>query len=111
MSEPIPILLTGSGGQLGYELARVLQPLGPVTATDRATLDLANREALVNAVRAAKPRLIVNAAAYTAVDRAESDSENAYAVNATAPAVLAEEAKKSGAVLIHYSTDYVFDGT
>ena len=86
------------------------RPTAHVTACDRSTLDLGDRDALVNAVRALKPQLIVNAAAYTAVDRAESEPDRAEAINATAPAILAEEAKRIDAALIHFSTDYVFDG-
>jgi len=105
------ILLTGSGGQLGFELARSLAARGNVIACDRATLDLSDAQALVATVRRVRPQLIVNAAAYTAVDRAESEPERAHAVNAVAPGILAEEARRSGALLVHYSTDYVFDGT
>jgi dTDP-4-dehydrorhamnose reductase len=104
------ILLTGAAGQVGFELARSLGAHGEVIALDRATLDLANADAVVACVRQARPQLIVNAAAYTAVDRAESERDAAFAVNARAPGILAEEAKRLGAVLIHYSTDYVFDG-
>ena len=104
------ILLIGSAGQLGFELARVLPSHGDVIALDRAALDLADADALIAAVRGARPQLIVNAAAYTAVDRAESEMEAADAINARAPGVLAEEARRVGAPLIHYSTDYVFDG-
>ena len=110
MTQPT-ILLTGANGQVGFELQRTLAPHGHVTACDRSTLDLGDRDALVNAVRALKPQLIVNAAAYTAVDRAESEPDRAEAINATAPAILAEEAKRIDAALIHFSTDYVFDGT
>ena len=105
------ILLTGKNGQVGFELARTLGSVGTVHAHDRATLDLANPDALRAACRALKPDLIVNAAAYTAVDKAESEPQLAHAINARAPGVLAEEAKRLGAVLVHYSTDYVFDGT
>jgi len=104
------ILLIGAGGQLGGELARHLRGHGELVAADRARLDLADPDAIVGAVRGARPDLIVNAAAYTAVDAAESDTANAQAVNARAPGILAEEAKRRGAVLVHYSTDYVFDG-
>ena len=104
------ILLTGAQGQVGHELARLLRPHGDVVATDRATLDLADADAIVAAVRAARPQLVVNAGAYTAVDLAERERDRAFAVNARAPQVLAEEAKRAGAVLVHYSTDYVFDG-
>jgi dTDP-4-dehydrorhamnose reductase len=105
------ILVTGSTGQLGFELARLLPRCGDVIAADRARLDLANPDAVVAAVRGAKPDLIVNAGAYTGVDLAEKEPQEAAAINARAPGILAEEAKRIGAVLIHYSTDYVFDGT
>ena len=105
------ILVTGAQGQIGFELARLLLPHGDVVATDRATLDLADPDAIVAAVRGVKPALIVNAGAYTAVDRAETEVALAHAVNGRAPGIFAEEAKRLGAVLIHYSTDYVFDGT
>lgn len=105
------ILLTGVKGQVGWELRRTLAPLGRVTAVDRAELDLADPDAIRAGVHALKPRVIVNPAAYTAVDRAESEAEQARAINAVAPAVLAEEAKRCGAILVHYSTDYVFDGS
>ena len=104
------ILLTGAGGQLGAELAPLLRMHGDVVAASRVTLDLADPDAIVAAVRGAKPKLIVNTAAYTAVDLAEKEAALAHAVNARAPGILAEEAKRIGAVLIHYSTDYVFDG-
>ena len=105
------ILLTGRNGQLGWELASTLAPLGDLVAFDRAGLDLADPARLASAVRELQPDIIVNAAAYTAVDRAESEPETAFAINARAPGVLAEEARRRGALLIHYSTDYVFDGT
>ena len=105
------ILLTGKNGQVGQELSRSLAPLGEIVAYDRAGLDLSAPESLVAAVRSVKPDVLVNAAAYTAVDQAEREPEAANAVNARGVAVLAEEAKRAGAVLIHYSTDYVFDGT
>jgi dTDP-4-dehydrorhamnose reductase len=104
------ILLLGRNGQVGWELERTLAPLGELKAFDRAGLDLADTPRLAAAVRALQPEVIVNAAAYTAVDKAESDRDAAFAVNATAPRVLAEEAKRIGALLVHYSTDYVFDG-
>lgn len=104
------ILLTGAQGQVGLELARLLPAHGEVIATDRSTLDLGNPDAIVAVMRAVKPELVVNAGAYTAVDEAERERAAAFAVNARAPQVLAEEAKRTGAVLIHYSTDYVFDG-
>lgn len=109
MSRPT-ILVTGAAGQLGYELARVLPQHGEVTALDRSRLDLADADAIRTTVRALRPQLIVNAGAYTAVDQAERESALAEAINARAPGVLAEEAQRLGAVLIHYSTDYVFDG-
>jgi dTDP-4-dehydrorhamnose reductase len=105
------LLVTGCNGQLGWELARALAPLGEVTATNRATLDLSRPETIAPAIRTLKPDVILNAAAYTAVDQAESEPVLAAAINTTAPAILAEEAKRSGALLVHYSTDYVFDGT
>ncbi len=104
------VLLTGAGGQVGFELARSLANFGEVIAPDRAALDLADADAIVAVVRETRPQLIVNAAAYTAVDKAETESAAAFAINGRAPGILAEEAKRLGAVLIHYSTDYVFDG-
>jgi dTDP-4-dehydrorhamnose reductase len=104
------ILLTGATGQVGWELRRTLAPLGEVRALDRFGLDLADVPTLVASVRALQPDVIVNSAAYTAVDKAESERDLAFAVNATAPRVLAEEARRIGAYLVHYSTDYVFDG-
>lgn len=104
------VLLTGAAGQVGTELARALAGRAEVVAHDRRSLDLADGKALAAAVREAKPALIFNAAAYTAVDKAESDEAAATAVNATAPGILAEEARRCRAVLVHYSTDYVFDG-
>jgi dTDP-4-dehydrorhamnose reductase len=108
---PDTILVTGARGQLGAELAPALAPLGRVVAVDRALLDLADADALVRVVREIAPAWIVNAAAYTAVDRAETERDTAFAINARAPGILAEEAKRLGAILVHYSTDYVFDGT
>ncbi len=105
------ILLTGKNGQLGWELERALAPLGELAAYDRTNLDLAKPDQIAAAVSSVKPDIIVNAAAYTAVDKAESEPETAFAVNAIAPGLLAEGAKRAGALLIHYSTDYVFDGT
>ena len=105
------ILVTGAQGQLGFELAQLLAPLYNVVAADRAMLDLSDPDAIVGVVRREKPALIVNAGAYTAVDRAESEPGLARAVNARAPGILAEEAKRAAAVLVHFSTDYVFDGT
>jgi dTDP-4-dehydrorhamnose reductase len=105
------ILVTGAGGQVGHELARILPAHGEVAALDRSQLDLADIDALRRTVRAIQPQIIVNAAAYTAVDQAEREPALADAINARAPGALAEEAKRLGAALIHYSTDYVFDGT
>lgn len=105
------ILLTGKNGQVGWELERTLATLGEVVAVDRRGMDLADPDSIRNAVRAARPDLIVNAAAYTAVDKAESEPGLAMAINGTAPGVMAEEAKRLGAAMVHYSTDYVFDGT
>jgi len=107
----VRILLTGRAGQVGWELERSLTPLGHVFAFDRASLDLANPDQIVGRVREVKPDLIVNAAAYTAVDRAESEPRLAMQINSAAPGILAEETKRLGALLVHYSTDYVFDGT
>src|SRR5690349_17784419 len=104
------ILLLGKNGQLGWELQRTLAPLGPVTALAREELNLGDFNALRHTVRELHPELIVNAAAYTDVDKAETEQEKAYALNATVPGILAEEARTLGAALIHYSTDYVFDG-
>ena len=105
------ILLTGATGQVGWELARTLMPLGDVIAVDRSQADLADLTALRAAIQQHKPDVIVNPAAYTAVDKAETETALAYLINAEAPGVLAEEAAKTGALLVHYSTDYVFDGT
>lgn len=103
-------LLIGTGGQVGWELRRTLAPLGAVTGVDYPELDLADADAIRGLVRSVAPRVIVNAGAYTAVDQAESEPARAMAINGEAPGVLAEEARKVGAVLVHYSTDYVFDG-
>ena len=108
------ILLLGAHGQLGHELNTALQPLGEVKAFTRAELDLSNptalRAALAELAVNWRPTVVVNAAAYTAVDKAESEPQVAHAVNAQSPAVLAELAHAWGAMLVHYSTDYVFDG-
>lgn len=105
----LKILLLGCEGQVGWELQRSLAPLGEVVAFDR-NLDLTQPEALAEAVRTIAPHVIVNAAAHTAVDKAESEPDVARAINATAVGVLAEEAQRLGAWLVHYSTDYVFNG-
>ncbi|NWF60977.1 MAG: dTDP-4-dehydrorhamnose reductase [Fischerella sp.] len=104
------ILLIGSNGQVGKELQQNLITYGKVITLARPTIDLAQPDTLRSAIRENKPQVIINAAAYTAVDKAESEPELAKAINATAPEILAEEAKKQQAFLIHISTDYVFDG-
>ncbi len=111
------ILLTGVNGQVGWELRRSLMTLGEVVPASRdggngiLKMDLSHPESLRDVIRDVQPQLIVNAAAYTAVDRAESEPDVAMAVNGIAPGVMAEEAQRCGAVIVHYSTDYVFDGT
>lgn len=104
------LLLLGAGGQLGRELTRTLAPFGEVLALDRAGLDLADLDAVRETARAAGAKVIVNAAAYTHVDRAETETRLAHRVNGEAPGVLANEAARSGSLLVHFSTDYVFDG-
>jgi dTDP-4-dehydrorhamnose reductase len=104
------ILVLGSTGQIGAELVPLLRSLGTVLTPDRDTLDLRDADAIASALRELRPSIVVNAAAYTAVDRAESEREQAFAINAVGPGVLAEQAKCIGALLVHYSTDYVFDG-
>lgn len=105
------ILLTGRSGQVGWELERQLAPLGQVLAMDRASLDLGQPGTVAAAVRSFGPDVIVNAAAYTAVDRAEREPQACFAVNSESVGAMAQEAARSGALLVHYSTDYVFDGT
>lgn len=105
------ILLLGANGQVGWELQRALAPLGPVTAWDRQRADFNQLERLDDSIMSLRPRVIVNAAAYTAVDQAERDAAQAQRINADAVAVLAGAAQKLGAWLVHYSTDYVFDGS
>lgn len=104
------ILLVGSNGQLGARLAHALPALGRTVAVGRSELDLAHADAIRALLREVKPAVIVNAAAYTAVDRAETERELAMQVNGVAPGILAEEARRLDALLVHYSTDYVFDG-
>lgn len=104
------LLVTGCNGQMGWELMRCLQPLGEVVTADRRQMDLTNLDGIRTTLRDISPDVIVNAAAYTAVDKAEENETVAMLVNGQAPEVLAEEARKTGALLIHYSTDYVFDG-
>ena len=112
---PLKILLFGKNGQIGWELQRSLAPLGELVALDRLSEDLCgdltNLRGLAETVQALRPDVIVNAAAHTAVDKAESEPELARILNALAPGVLAQEASKIGALLVHYSTDYVFDGS
>jgi dTDP-4-dehydrorhamnose reductase len=104
------LLITGATGQIGWQLQRTLAPLGEVIACTRAQLDLADPEAASTAVRDFAPDIVVNAAAYTAVDKAESEPDLAHTVNAVAPGRIAEELSRTGGLLIHFSTDYVFDG-
>jgi len=106
----LKILLTGKTGQIGHELARLLPAMGEVVSFDRAGMDLSDLDQVRATIRAVRPALIINPAAYTAVDLAEKEVGLATRVNAEAPAVMAEEAAKLGAALVHYSTDYVFDG-
>ncbi|MFA6014547.1 MAG: dTDP-4-dehydrorhamnose reductase [Gallionellaceae bacterium] len=105
------ILLTGKNGQVGWELQRTLASLGQVIALDMADLDLADAEAIRRKVREIQPDIIVNPAAHTAVDKAESEADLVMAINGIAPGVFAEEAKKLNVLLVHYSTDYIFDGS
>jgi dTDP-4-dehydrorhamnose reductase len=105
------ILQLGKFGQLGWELERCLQPLGEVITFDYPQIDLTDPQSIRPVIRSIQPHVIVNATAYTAVDRAETESEITWAINALAPGILAEEAARIGAALLHYSTDYVFDGT
>jgi dTDP-4-dehydrorhamnose reductase len=108
---PPRLLLLGKNGQVGWELARTLAPLGHVTAVDYPEVDFTQPDSLRQWVRQTNPTVILNAAAYTAVDQAESEPDLCHAINGTAPGVLAEEAARHGAWLIHYSTDYIFDGS
>lgn len=105
------ILLTGKTGQLGWELQQALAPLGTVLATDRAQMDLTNPDAIRKVIRESAPDIIVNAAGYTTVDKAEAEPALAHQINAVAPGIMAEEAQRLNALLVHYSTDYVYDGT
>ncbi|HWH58319.1 MAG TPA: dTDP-4-dehydrorhamnose reductase [Terriglobales bacterium] len=107
----IRVLLTGSTGQVGFKLLSRLDRLGEVFAPVRSQLDLAQAESIRYAIRSFQPHVIVNAAAYTAVDRAETQKYEAMQINGEAPRILAEEAKRHQAILVHYSTDYVFDGS
>lgn len=105
------ILVPGRNGQVGWELLSALEPLGTVIGLDRSGMDLASPDSIRRAIRDAKPNIIINAAAYTAVDKAEAEPGLAMQINGVAPGIMAEEAKRLGALLVHYSTDYVFDGT
>jgi len=105
------ILLIGKNGQVGWELRRTLSPVGRVLAVDYPEIDLTDAAATRRLVRESKPNVVINAAAYTAVDKAEPDATTAQLINSGAPGVLAESAKEVGALMIHYSTDYIFDGT
>ncbi len=104
------LLVTGVSGQVGYELLPALAPLGDVVAADRGAMDLGDARRIREVIRAERPDVVVNAAAYTAVDRAEVEREAAFRINATAPGVMAAALRETGGVLVHYSTDYVFDG-
>src|ERR1035437_8581517 len=104
------ILVFGRMGQVGWELRHKLACLGQVTAIEYPEIDFSKPDSIRTAVRTATPAVILNAAAYTAVDKAEGDPELATAINAIAPGIIAEEAKRQGSVFMHYSTDYVFDG-
>ena len=108
---PLRILVTGALGQVGWELQRSLAPLGSIIAVDLAELDIADPDAVRAFIRELRPDVLVNPAAYTAVDKAETQPEIALAVNGVAPGVMAEEMARLGGLMIHYSTDYVFDGT
>src|SRR5580765_6144385 len=107
---PRSILIIGKIGQVGWELRRTLAPLGDITSVDFPEIDLTEGNSIVRWVREIRPQVIVNAAAYTAVDKAESEFEKCNRINGVAPGILAEEAKKLSAMLVHYSTDYVYDG-
>jgi dTDP-4-dehydrorhamnose reductase len=104
------ILLVGKIGQVGWELRRTLAPMARVTCVDFPEIDLTSDDSIRRWVRETRPNIVINAAAYTAVDKAESEPDKAMKINGVAPGILAEEAKKLGALLVHYSTDYVFDG-
>ncbi|MGO9318315.1 MAG: dTDP-4-dehydrorhamnose reductase [Terracidiphilus sp.] len=110
MSGPPRVLIIGNAGQVGFELQHSFQGCGEIIGVDRESLDLAQADQVRELARRVEPEIILNAAAYTAVDRAESEPELAMAINAEAPRILAEEALRTNALLVHYSTDYVFDG-
>ena len=104
------ILLIGKIGQVGYELRRTLAPLGQLVSVDFPEIDLTNDDSIRRWITDTSPQVIINAAAYTAVDKAETEPERCMQINGRAPGVIAEEAKKLGALLVHYSTDYVYNG-
>ena len=108
--EPPRILLIGKIGQVGWELRRTLAPMAHITCVDFPDIDLTSGDSIRRWVRETRPKIVINAAAYTAVDKAESEPDKAMRINGVAPGILAEEAMKLGALLVHYSTDYVFDG-
>jgi dTDP-4-dehydrorhamnose reductase len=110
MASPL-ILIIGKIGQVGWELRRAVAPLGRLVCVDFPEIDLTDCGSISKWVFETSPAIIINAAAYTAVDKAESEPERCHQINAAAPGILAEEAKRAGALLVHYSTDYVFDGT
>ena len=110
MNSPV-VLVIGKIGQVGWELRRTLAPLARVVSVDFPEIDLTDGASIVKWIRETRPQAIVNAAAYTAVDKAESDYDRCHRINGVAPGILAEEAKKLSSLLVHYSTDYVFDGT
>jgi len=107
----VKLLVTGATGQIGWQLLRTLAPLGEVIAPSRAELDLSDPDQAAHVVRDIQPEVVLNAAAYTVVDKAESEPELARIVNALAPGRIAQELARTGGLMIHYSTDYVFDGT
>jgi len=109
--EPSRILIFGKNGQVGYELCRTLSTLGEIRAIDIDECDLTDKNSILENLNGYRPTIIANAAAYTAVDKAESERELAFKLNAEAPGIMADWAKKNHALMIHYSTDYVFDGT
>jgi dTDP-4-dehydrorhamnose reductase len=107
----VRVLVTGARGQVGWEAVRAFQPLGEVIAVDRSTLDLGDADAVRRVVRGVRPDVVINAAAYTAVDRAEDEPEAAMRINGLAPGWIAEECRALRALMVHYSTDYVWDGS
>lgn len=108
---PPKILLFGKVGQVGWELRRTLAPMSQLVCVDYPDIDLTNPDSIRHWIQSSSPEIIINAAAYTAVDKAETESGLAMKINGEAPGIMAEEAKKRGALLVHYSTDYVFDGS